>query len=333
MRDLVVLESVPAPRPTTNPYLIQLLRSMPPGVTPRTFGWRTALTGRYDVFHVHWPENLARGATRWRTAARRLALTALLARLTLTRTPVVRTVHNTAPHEDRGAVERALLRAVDRRTRLWIRLSETVDLPAGVPAGACVTIPHGHYRDWYREHEVPAREPGRVLFVGLIRPYKGVEDLLAAFGQVTAPLTLRVVGRPTEEALRRAVEEAAADDPRVSARLEYVDDPTMAAETGRAQVVVLPYRRLENSGAALLALSLGRPVLLPEGPMAAELAAEVGPGWVHTFRAPLTAADLERAVAEAAVLAPDAAPDLSAREWPASGEAHAVAFRQVLART
>ncbi len=325
--ELVVLESVPAPRPTTNPYLVQLLRCLPAGVTAVTFSWRFALTGRYDVFHVHWPENLARGSGRARTVARRLALAALLARLTVTRTPVVRTLHNTAPHEGGGRVERLLLRGVDRRTALWITLGDAVPAP-----GPAVTIPHGHYRDWYRGHEVPARVPGRILFVGLIRPYKGVEDLLAAFQGAADGLELRIVGRPTEETLGRAVRDAAAADPRISALLEYVDDPTMARETGRSQVVVLPYRRLENSGAALLALSFARPVLLPEGPVADALAAEVGSRWVRTFRAPLTAADLEAAVAAAGALTEGDRPDLGAREWAASGEAHAEAFRRVLAR-
>ena len=322
---LVVLESVPVPRPTTNPYLVQVLRSMPPDVTARTFSWRTALTGHYDVFHVHWPENLARGSTRPRTAARRLALAALLARLTLTRTPIVRTLHNSTPHEGSGRIERALLRGVDRRTALWIRLGDTVPAP-----GPAVTIAHGHYRDWYREYEVPPREPGRILFVGLIRPYKGVEDLLEAFAGVRQDVGLRIVGRPTEAALGEAVARAAAADPRVSALLEYVDDATMAREMGRAQVVVLPYRRLENSGAALLALSFARPVLLPEGPVAEALAAEVGSQWVGTFSGPLTAADLEGAVTAAAGIAPDDAPDLGGRDWGASGDAHAAAFRRAV---
>lgn len=325
--DLVVLESVPAPRPTTNPYLVQLLRCLPPGVTAVTFSWRRALTGRYDVLHLHWPENLARGSTRARTAARRLALALLLARLTLTRTPVVRTLHNSTPHEVGGRLERALLRGVDRRTALWITLGS-----GGSAPGPSVTIPHGHYRDWYREHEVPARVPGRILFAGLIRPYKGVEDLLGAFAGARDGLELRVVGRPSEEALGRTVADAAAADGRISALLEYVDDATMAREMGRAQVVVLPYRRLENSGAALLALSFARPVLLPEGSAADALVAEVGTRWVRTFRAPLTAADLERAVDATADLTEDDVPDLGAREWAASGEAHAAAFRRVLAR-
>ena len=42
------------------------------------------------------------------------------------------------------------------------------------------TILHGHYREWYGPSNAPS-VPGRLLCFGLLRPYKGVESLLAAF--------------------------------------------------------------------------------------------------------------------------------------------------------
>ena len=49
-RPIRVLQSFPAPRPTTNPYIVMLARSLAatPGLAVRTFTWRTALAGRYD---------------------------------------------------------------------------------------------------------------------------------------------------------------------------------------------------------------------------------------------------------------------------------------------
>ena len=95
-----------------------------------------------------------------------------------------------------------------------------------------------------------------VLFFGLVRQYKGVEDLLAAFRDLPDEgASLRVVGYPEDAALGRSVTEQAAADSRIGVRLECVDDETLAAEISAAQVVVLPYRHLHNSGAALLALN------------------------------------------------------------------------------
>jgi len=47
---------------------------------------------------------------------------------------------------------------------------------------------------------------------------------------------------------------------------------------------VLNYQRVTNSGAALLALSLDRPVILPETPVFRELRDEVGGDWVFLFQ-------------------------------------------------
>lgn len=326
---LVVLESFPEPRPTTNPYLVQLMRSLPADVDVMTFTWRRALTASYDLFHVHWPENLPRGTTRVRTAAREALTAILLLRLAVRRTPMVRTLHNTGPHEPGGRLERALLRWFDRRTTVWIRLTPSTVPPSRAPV---VTIPHGHYRDWFADLPLAPAEPGRVLYFGIVRSYKGVEDLLDAFGEVSDDAArLRLVGRTTQDSVRDRVEREVRADPRISARLEYVADEDLADEVSRAALVVLPYRRLHNSGAALLALSLGRPVFLPAGSTAEELAAEVGPGWIVTFTPPLTGVALAAALAHVHDPRRAPAPDLSRREWPAGGQAHAAAFRTAVA--
>src|SRR4051794_29767715 len=65
-------------RPTTNPYLTQLVAALDtrPGVDLTYFSWRRALLGGYDVFHVHWPEILFEGHKRSGRAVRRV-LTAM----------------------------------------------------------------------------------------------------------------------------------------------------------------------------------------------------------------------------------------------------------------
>ncbi|GCE76123.1 glycosyltransferase [Cellulomonas biazotea] len=332
---LTVLESFPAPRRTTNPYLAQLLVELPADVRAVTFDWRTALVGRYDVFHVHWPEKLLRGTSRAKTAARFVTTAALLARLALTRTPVVRTLHNVDPHESGSRLERTMLRRIDRRTSVFVRLNGTTPLPADArPGTPLVTIAHPHYRDWFATYPRGEARPGRILFFGLVRPYKGVEELIEAFRDLPgADLELRVVGSPETDELRRTVEQLAAADPRVDLRLAYVDDDVLAAEIGAASLVVLPYRRLHNSGAALLGLSLDRPVLVPAGATSAELAAEVGDAWVTTFTGTVTADDLLSALARTSALdLGQDRPDLAARDWPGIAEAHAAVFREAYGR-
>ncbi|KQX08538.1 hypothetical protein ASC59_10195 [Leifsonia sp. Root1293] len=322
---LRILQSFGEPGPTTNPYLTQLLRRVP-GVAQRPFTWRTALFGRYDVFHLHLPDVLFLRSSRLRSAGGALLFLALLVRLRLTRTALVRTAHNLAPHERRGVVTTALDRLSARGTSLWIRLNDRTTVPDGA---AAATILHGDYVDWFAGRPHPSRQPGRLLFFGLIRPYKGVENLVSAFQDVDDPdAALRIVGRATPE-LQAEIEAAAGGDARIDAAFEYVDDERLAAEVGAAELVVLPYREMHNSGVAILALSLDRPILVPENPTNADLAAEVGAPWVQRFTGTVDAADLTRALSAVSALGPDR-PDLSRRSWSTVGSQHAEAYERAV---
>ena len=329
---IVVLQSTPSPDDTTNPYLVQLFRAFPRSVETRYYSLRTALFARYDLFHVHWPEYLLRHPSRPRALFKRLGMCALLLRLWATGTPVVRTLHNLQPHEDGGWMERLLLRGLDRLTTRRIRINAAGD----DDREAADTILHGHYRDWFAARRVPATVPGRVLYFGLIRPYKGVESLLDAFRALPgsaldgiAP-TLRVVGNPATEAMRATVQSACDADPRIGALLRYVDDDVLAREIGEAQLVVLPYRQMLNSGALLLALSLSRPVLVPWSEANARLADEVGPGWVRLYRDALDADTLADALHALQAAPPQGVPDLSRRDWPALGRQHHATYASAL---
>ncbi len=270
------------------------MAALPDDVDVLYFSWRTALTGRYDVFHVHWPENLVRRPARLSRVACRLAMLALLAVLRLRRVAVVRTLHNTRPHEAPGRTEAFLLGRLAALTSQWIRLNPLTPTPD--PARTA-TIAHGHYRSWFAARPRARTVPGRLLYFGLVRAYKGVEDLLAAFaGLADARAELRIVGAAAAAGLGEAVTAATRADPRVSARLEYVDDDTLSAEVGAAELVVLPYRDMHNSGAALLALSLDRPVLVPASDVTRALAQEVGPAWVLLYEGTITPATLAEAL-------------------------------------
>jgi len=191
-------------------------------------------------------------------------------------------------------------------------------------------VPLGDYRDWFGSAAPQDRVPGRLLYFGLVRPYKGVPDLLSAFAGVRDErVELHVLGRPSPAALREQVEQAAADDLRVTVRLQHVDDDELARGVQQAQLVVLPYRELHNSSALLLALSLARPVLVPHNSVTAALGDEVGPGWVHTYDGPLTSEVLQTALA-ATDQPPIAGPDLARRAWPELGRRHAEVYRRVL---
>ncbi|WP_105036030.1 glycosyltransferase [Cryobacterium aureum] len=324
-----VLQSFPEGRATTNPYLLQLSRSLRPHVEVLGFTWRRALTSRYDVFHVHWPEILLQGRTPGRALARRMLFRLFLARLRLRRTAVVRTLHNVRSHELAPRQDQRLLERFDQRTTLWIRLNPFTPVPAGALER---TIPHGDYRDWYFDQPSGATVPGRLLYFGLIRPYKGVDALVESFRQLGAGLpddprpTLRIVGAPQSSELAQQLQFGAAGEPRIEFVLRHTSDAELAAAIQAAELVVLPYTEMHNSGAALLALSLDRPVLVPQNAVTTALADEVGAEWVLCYSGPLCAEVLADALVRVRRPRSTPAPDLSRRRWSVGAAEHVDAY-------
>ncbi|MET4137455.1 glycosyl transferase [Pseudarthrobacter sp. PvP090] len=331
-RQVKVLQSFPSPRPHSNPYTELLSRSLRelPGVTVVNFSWAEALMGRYDVFHVHWPEILVDGRSPAKKSVRQLLTVMLLVKLCCKAIPVVRTVHNVGLPEGISRREKFLLHVIERRTALCIRLNSQTEVSRRLPV---VTVPHGDYRSWYAQHPTRRAVPGQFGYVGLVRRYKGVESLVGAFVAAAGDhpqLTLRVGGRPSTAALAATIEDLAGDDPRVELDLRQLSDGELVDIVTSSELVVLPYRFMHNSAGALTVLSLGRPVLMPDNEVNRCLREEVGPGWVYLYRGDLASETLVGALQSVRSDVRSPEPDLSNRGWDETGRLHLDAYRRVL---
>lgn len=329
--DVRVLQSHRAPRPTTNPYITTLYQELraEPGLSVESFTFRRAILKRYDVFHAHWPEVMMASDRLSRRLPRELLTAAFLTRLSVTRTPVVRTVHNLELPSGLSLIQRWLLKRFDELTVLRIVLNEQT---THIVDGPTAIVLHGDYRNRYEDFEPPAPVEGRIGYVGLVRRYKGVERLVEAFCALPGDdLTLRIAGKPSSDELAQEVDAIAVNDERIQTRWEFLSDADLAHAVSESELVVLPYRHMHNSGAALTALSLARPVLVPNTAVNRDLAAEVGPGWVMMFDGHLGANDLAAALAAARETGRAATPDLSRRDWGLAAPAHLRAYRRALA--
>ncbi|MGL4340272.1 MAG: glycosyltransferase [Rhodoglobus sp.] len=324
---ITVLYSLVPPDGRTK-YVDQLVEGLPGAVTMKFFSWRAALGGRYDVFHMHWPELTLRGKNPLRRFLRRRAADIFVILLALRKIPLVRTIHNVVPHEEGSAAENRTLAKLNKNTSLFIRLNPTTEVPYAAPL---VTILHGHYRDQFASHPMPVSRVGRILYFGIIRPYKGVSELMEVFHSIERDdLELRIVGSPSI-GQRDIVEAGCRRDNRITARLNFVDDVDLVDEVGQAELVVLPYREMHNSGSILVAMSLGRPVLAPSTPANDALAQEVGPGWIYGYDGDLTADTVVRTLETLRRTPPaEARPRLGARDWKTLGMQHYRAYRRAM---
>jgi beta-1,4-mannosyltransferase len=321
---LKVLHSV-SPTSETNPYVVQLIQGLRGTSVPVFFSYRAALFGRYDVAHLQWAEFLIRGKG-IAGIAKPLLFSLFLLRLVLTKKPVFQTIHNLAPHEKGSLVEATLLAGLSKITTHWIAINSAT--PCRAPK--TTLIPHGHYRDWYKEIPEMVSVPKRALLFGQIRPYKGLASLVGAFtGMPDSTAQLRIAGKPTNRDCVGQLEAATEADVRITTVLRFLSDRELANEIHSASLIVLPYRELHNSGALLLALSLNRPVLAPRTPSTISMLDEVGGEWIRLYEGELTPAEMENALQWAAA-ARLSTPNLSARDWDVCCERLAHQYEQSL---
>jgi beta-1,4-mannosyltransferase len=135
---------------------------------------------------------------------------------------------------------------------------------------------HGHFGDIYPNHisrEAARRKLGIdesafvYLFLGLIRRYKGVDVLLKAFAEMKkqADATLLVAGHPVDSSIRREIEAAASEDPRIKFFPGYAEDNDIQTYMNAADVVVFPYRESTlTSGAVIMAMGFKKPCIAPK---------------------------------------------------------------------
>jgi D-inositol-3-phosphate glycosyltransferase len=140
-----------------------------------------------------------------------------------------------------------------------------------------------------------------ILFFGRIAPYKGLEFLIAAFQQMrggSENCRLIVAGKPErgcEEywaGLRKSTEEGVQNG-RVLLRAEFIPDEDTEIYLKAADVLVLPYRHIYQSGILFLSYSFGLPVVAADVGSLKDDIIEGETGFV--FR-PEDPADLARAI-------------------------------------
>jgi glycosyltransferase involved in cell wall biosynthesis len=263
---------------------------------------------RADVLHVQW-----------------LAAPPLDARLFRPQLPAVFTAHDLFPR--RTASRAALWRQLFRRFARVVVHSEygrSALAALGVEEGKLRVIPH----PVFPSDPPRAYDTRTLLALGVIRPYKGLGDAIAAAKQVDAQLL--VAGDPVEP-----VDEYRRDaGARAEWRLGYLSEQEVDRALSETTVALFPYRaELDQSGALLRALGAGVPAVVYDVGGLAEPVRVFGAGRV------VPAGDVEGLAAAARELLDDPAALESARAgarrareeltWDRSAEAHLTVYREL----
>ena len=316
------------PNDSTNPYTPLLYSNLGQGVQVEEFSAQKLLH-RYDLWHIHWPESLLNIRSAPKAAYKLAGFFAAIDYLRWRGAKIVWTMHNFKAHEAlHPSLEARFWRQFIPRVDGAISLSETglsmakAQFPALCDVPTAV-IPHGHYREEYPQNTVDGRDaldiPPKarvILFFGAVRAYKNVDSLVRAFRDVTTPeALLYVVGRPNTVSLTRTILDEASKDSRVRVEFEFVKIEDVSKFMQAADLVVLPYRAILNSGSALLALSFNRPVLVPDLGAMGDLSSDFGSAWVRTFSGDIDAKTLEDSLDWAAESRPPVCPMPDKYNW------------------
>lgn len=282
-----------------------------------------------SVLLLHWPDELYRNPKSFNVL---LVAYLWLVHMTLAKClaglAVVWIAHNAVPHSD--APDTPPL-----RWKWFLRLLDGVivlsqegrkEVVAAHPSLAgkpMLVTTHGHYLERALTPPTLPRDVGdgevRLAALGSVRANKRFVDLARAVRNSAENVNLTISGRPDSQALADELTGIAATCPRVALRLGHMTDEEMEFATDAADLVVLPYAQILNSGVLFYALSRYRPVIAPRQGSIPEVAQKIGANWVYLFDGPFTDTVLADALRWLRQTRRSAPPDLDAQDWDRIG--------------
>jgi len=277
-------------------------------------GWLLRSRSRIAALHIHWPQGLYRhrghasSAVSW---SRLFLLAVRLGPARLLGYRILWTVQELYPHEqEHPALDRAASRLLAAAAHaLLVHDGSTAEQVSDLRgAGRKVRrVPHGSYVGVYppgrRRDDVRTElglQPSTVVFLafGHVRGYKDLDILLDGLAAAEIDdAALVVAGLPLDSASAALVADRAAADPRIVPLLEFVPNERVAELFGAADAAVVSRGYGGTSGALILALSLGTPVVVADSPSYSELIGYGRAGWLFAAGKP---SSLARALESAA---------------------------------
>ena len=136
-------------------------------------------------------------------------------------------------------------------------------------------IPHGTYEGYYPNNvtrEVAREKLGIeknkfvFLFLGNIKNYKGIDSLLDAYTNIRKTqddVVLIIAGRVFDEESKIKIEEHANNDKSILHYFGFIDEQDLQVYYNASDLVILPYRHILTSGAALLSIAFHTPIVAP----------------------------------------------------------------------
>ncbi|MBW4559881.1 MAG: glycosyltransferase [Mojavia pulchra JT2-VF2] len=275
------------------------------GVIVEEFTFSKLFRQHYDIFHLHWPtETILRHPKSVVALLRAITLLLAINWAKVRGTKIIWTIHDEYPHsllhpQLADWFQSKFIKQVDgciSHSKMGKELAEkTFPSLQYIPHSVII---HGHYRQIYPNKIT--REAARsnldippnyhlLLFLGYIDYYKNVPHLVQVFRELDpAAWILLIAGKIEAPELGTQISNLAGNDSKVKLRFSFIPDEQLQIYFHAADLVVLPFQEILNSGSAILALSFDSPILVPDKGSMKELQELVGVEWVKLYSGELT---------------------------------------------
>ena len=253
-------------------------------------------TKRYDIFHLHWPDVFFVKSFFF-TLLRIIYFLTILGVFKLRGTKLIWTVHNLQPHNNyHPKLNRFVVNIWAKILDNYIVMSEVSrklirEKYPTLKSKRSELIYHGLYDNY--KNEVTKKE-ARIklgidedrkvlLYFGRIEKYKNIPALVEEINNLDDSYILIIAGNSKEKKLIEQIENKIDHNKNIKTYFRFIEDDEVQFFFNAADLVVLPFKNLLNSGSAMLALSFLKPLYCPNIGTLKELKNIIGKNVINTY--------------------------------------------------
>ncbi len=248
------------------------------GIDDRFLGiLRTAAKHRPDYIHFDWETSFYYRKKLWMTLINiPIFFLQLYGAKYIFNCKLVWTPHNLVPHDPENLRIHRFCRRLFATHMEWIRLFSESSVANAAHEFKCKTtkfkiIPEGSYIDYYPNNisREEARkllniEPNQkvILYIGFIKPYKGIMEMVECFKKIMDVNSILIIaGKSMDkyyfDSLKKIINK------RVVVKDRFIENKELQVFFNAADVVCLPFKKIENSGSVILSMGFKKAIIAP----------------------------------------------------------------------
>ena len=247
------------------------------GIDDRFFGiLRTAISQKQDYIHFDWITSYYYRRSLWMTF---LSIPLFMIQLLIVKyvfnIKLVWTLHNIQPHDLKHQKIHSFCRHFFAKQSSWIRIFSEDSIGRAKQAlkvkDKFVVCPEGSYVDYYKNTISinDAKQKFNItkndfvyLYLGFIKPYKGIENLIENFNKLQIENKKLIIAGNVLN--KNYFNEIYSEDKNIQFVNRFIENDELQYFYKAADVVVLPFNKVENSGSVILAMGFKKVVVAPQ---------------------------------------------------------------------